>query len=208
MVSDAVAVVKNVASLATGVGILAALGWSAIPVIPSPKGNDPSSKAVSEEDAEGVKWGLMSVISCLPIFNWLAWIFAGFEDEERATFYYALATLYAIPQVSAGFQPNWFSIATLIAGVAHVQVERIADERGVAHKFNFQLQGDLGDKPAQASKMIGDSARSFAEAIQSSNQQGGKDAAAVAEEEDDGIMDELQQWDQRFQAGSDKRKKR
>jgi len=35
------------------------------------------------------------------------------------------------------------------------QVERIADERGVAHKFNFQLQGDLGDKPAQASKMIG-----------------------------------------------------
>jgi len=55
---------------------------------------------------------------------------------------------------------------------------------------------------------VQDSARSFAEAIQSSNQQGGKDAAAVAEEEDDGIMDELQQWDQRFQAGSDKRKKR
>ena len=51
-----------------------------------------------------------------------AWVFAAFEDEERAAFYYALAALYAVPQISAGFQPNWFSIATLIAGVAHVQV--------------------------------------------------------------------------------------
>ena len=51
-----------------------------------------------------------------------AWIFAAFEDKERASFYYILAILYGAPQLNAGFQQNWFSIATLLAGILHIQV--------------------------------------------------------------------------------------
>ena len=49
-------------------------------------------------------------------------MFAALENKEQASFYYALAALYLLPQLEAGFDQNWFSIATLLAGIAHVQV--------------------------------------------------------------------------------------
>lgn len=51
-----------------------------------------------------------------------AWIFAAFENEDRANFYYTLAALYAVPQLTAGFEQDWLSLLTIFAGIAHVQV--------------------------------------------------------------------------------------
>jgi len=54
--------------------------------------------------------------------------------------------------------------------------------------------------------VVQDSARAFADAIQSNADE--QSAKAGGDEEADGSVEELEKWDQRFQSGSDKRKKR
>ena len=61
---------RGILGLGTGVGILAALTWSGLPVISASSGGKKRDN-VDEEDAIGVKWGVMTVLSFLPLFNWL-----------------------------------------------------------------------------------------------------------------------------------------
>lgn len=61
---------RDILGLGTGVGILAALAWSGLPVI-SASDKSKSRRSVDDEDAVGVKWGVMTVLSFLPLFNWL-----------------------------------------------------------------------------------------------------------------------------------------
>lgn len=51
-----------------------------------------------------------------------AWVFAAFDDEDRAPIYYTNALVYLLPWLSRGFELDSFSIACLLAGIAHVQV--------------------------------------------------------------------------------------
>ena len=48
-------------------------------------------------------------------------MFAAFEDPARARLYYLLAAAYAVPSLRSGFNPDAFSIACLLLGIAHVQ---------------------------------------------------------------------------------------
>jgi hypothetical protein len=54
-----------------------------------------------------------------------AWVFAAFEDEERAPIYYTNALVYALPWLTRGFELDTFSIVCLLAGIAHVQVRSV-----------------------------------------------------------------------------------
>ena len=54
--------------------------------------------------------------------NAQAWVFAAFEDPERAPIYYTNALIYAAPALSRGFNLDTFSVLCLLAGVVHVQV--------------------------------------------------------------------------------------
>ena len=152
--TEGIASLSNVFRVAEGIAILTALSYTALPLLKSRR----TYEATPADDGLGtdeVRLGVMTVVSCLPLFNWLvsvlpeeklqvcdffvpkhallgtietllglwqAWVFAALEDEESAGLYYSLALLYGLPQLSAGFQQDWFSIATLIAGAAHVQV--------------------------------------------------------------------------------------
>ncbi len=51
-----------------------------------------------------------------------AWVFAAFDNEERAPIYYTNAFVYLLPWLSRGFELDRFSIACLLVGIAHVQV--------------------------------------------------------------------------------------
>lgn len=51
-----------------------------------------------------------------------AWVFAAFDDEDRAPIYYTNALIYLLPWLSRGFELDSFTIISLLAGVAHVQV--------------------------------------------------------------------------------------
>lgn len=68
--ADAVSAVKSTVSVVASTGILLTLATSALPLQQSQKRTE-ARQTSNEEEAEGVKWGLMSVVSCLPLFNWL-----------------------------------------------------------------------------------------------------------------------------------------
>lgn len=52
-----------------------------------------------------------------------AWVFAALDDEDgKARLYYWFAALYALPLLRSGFDFDWFTIAMLVTGIAHVQV--------------------------------------------------------------------------------------
>ncbi len=55
---------------------------------------------------------------------------------------------------------------------------------------------------------VQDSARSFADSIQEKSSKKAGEKAGLFDDEDDGSTEELQRWDQRFQAGSEQRKRR
>jgi len=95
---------------------------------------------------EGLKWALMAILSVMPGLNWAPWALAA-VDADRARDRYALyAGLYVAPWllssglgVSSGL--SWVAFATVLVGVAHVQVERAAV---------FRRGGALGLRAAQA----------------------------------------------------------
>ncbi|KXZ44746.1 hypothetical protein GPECTOR_63g70 [Gonium pectorale] len=72
-------------------------------------------------------WGLMGFISCLPLFNWLAWVLAAISDEDRAPLYGIYAALYGSPLLLRGldWQDPWVLLMLGLC-VAHVQAERIS----------------------------------------------------------------------------------
>ena len=69
-VAGVVEIGRNILGLGSGVGILAALAWSGLPVLSASSGQK-KRRNVDDEDAIGVKWGVMTVLSFLPLFNWL-----------------------------------------------------------------------------------------------------------------------------------------
>lgn len=69
-VADVISIGKSLIGLGTGVSILAALTWSSLPLLSSSK-EALSTRNADDEDAIGVKWGVMSVLSFIPLFNWL-----------------------------------------------------------------------------------------------------------------------------------------
>lgn len=71
VVADALATLKTFTSVGAAVGILTALTWSSLPLLATPPDKEPPATSDEEEDEAGIKWGLMSVVSCLPLFNWL-----------------------------------------------------------------------------------------------------------------------------------------
>lgn len=70
-VAGIIEVGRGILGLGTGVGILAALTWSGLPVISASNKQKEQRNNVDDEDAIGVKWGVMTLLSFLPLFNWL-----------------------------------------------------------------------------------------------------------------------------------------
>ena len=69
--ADAFSIIKSATDLAVGVGVLAALTYSVLPLIATNRDKNRENLAAKEEEAEEVKWGVMTLLSCLPLFNWL-----------------------------------------------------------------------------------------------------------------------------------------
>lgn len=153
------------------------------------------TRTVDDTDEEdGVKWGVMTIISCFPLLNWLAWVFAAFDDEERAPIYYTNAFVYLLPWLSRGFELDRFSIACLLVGIAHVQVERIAQ----TEPEKAQLPSpDMIRKPLEkAAALLGDTTRAYEEVIEENLESTRKQALEADLEADMKMRQrQLEDWD-------------
>ena len=93
------------------------------------------------EEEEGLKWGLATVVACLPLVGFTAWAFAAVDEaasaasssssssspsSSRAPLYWAFAGIYALASLRHGLSLDAGSVAVALACAAHVQVERAA----------------------------------------------------------------------------------
>ena len=93
--------------------------------------------AEATEVERATKWGLMAVLSGIPYFNWLAWVFAavdtdGDEGKDRELYWgwaaaYGLGALAALADGGAG-GPNWYAGAATLVCLLHVQAERLRSD--------------------------------------------------------------------------------
>ena len=92
---------------------------------------------VEREDGfeTAVRWSVMSILSCVPYVNYMAWVFAaldssslsmleGSNNGNRGSHYWTLAAVYALPYLVDWFHIDTFTLISLSIGVMHVQIER------------------------------------------------------------------------------------
>ncbi|KAH7430139.1 hypothetical protein KP509_09G085400 [Ceratopteris richardii] len=88
------------------------------------------------EEEEGteddVRNGAVTIISFIPLFNWLGWVFVWLDTNDYRYLVYAL--VYLAPYIRTGLSfstsENWLLILSYVACIYHVQLE-----------FNTQVDG-------------------------------------------------------------------
>ncbi|MCO5552026.1 hypothetical protein L7F22_005534 [Adiantum nelumboides] len=103
------------------------------------KEEDQSSSAPLGED--DVRNGAVTVISFIPLFNWLGWVFKWLDTKDQR--YLLYASVYLAPYVRTGFSlssdENWLLILSYFACIAHVQLEiNSLSVGGESGKTSFQ----------------------------------------------------------------------
>jgi hypothetical protein len=74
-------------------------------------------------------------------------VFGALDDEASSTLYWSFAWIYTVPYIASGFELDGYAIAALIAGVAHMQVERIAQTEPVEIELPSVLRSLLRSLP-------------------------------------------------------------
>uniref|UniRef100_A0A0D9W8P9 Uncharacterized protein n=1 Tax=Leersia perrieri TaxID=77586 RepID=A0A0D9W8P9_9ORYZ len=104
---------------AIGACVLASL------VLPKSGGRGGEEEEEVEFGATDTRMGVMGIISLLPYFNWLSWIFAWLDSGKRRYLFYAAAYLapYLRTNLSLSPEESWLPIASIFACILHVQLE-------------------------------------------------------------------------------------
>ncbi|GJN30668.1 hypothetical protein PR202_gb18993 [Eleusine coracana subsp. coracana] len=91
----------------------------------------PRGDAGDDEGEEGefsatdMRIGVMEIISFLPYFNWLSWIFAWMDSGKRRYLVYAAVYLspYLRTNLSLSPEESWLPIASIFICILHIQLE-------------------------------------------------------------------------------------
>lgn len=85
--------------------------------------DDESDDAVI--DSNDTRLAVMSIISFIPYFNWLSWVFAWLDSGKRRYAVYAIVYLapYLRSNLSLSPEESWLPIVSILLCIAHVQVE-------------------------------------------------------------------------------------
>ncbi|KAI5056685.1 hypothetical protein GOP47_0028503 [Adiantum capillus-veneris] len=105
------------------------------------KEEDQSLSASFGED--DVRNGAITIISFIPLFNWLGWVFAWLDTNDQRYLFYA--SVYLAPYVRTGFSfstdENWLLILSYFACIAHVQLEVNSQSVGIESGKTFLQDG-------------------------------------------------------------------
>ncbi|CAO2837778.1 unnamed protein product [Amaranthus hypochondriacus] len=101
-------------------------------------------ESLSEDDEDGVigatdaRFSVMTIISLIPYFNWLSWIFALMDTGKRRYAVYAIVYLapYLRTNLSLSPEESWLPIASIVLCIVHIQLEASINS-GDFDTFNF-----------------------------------------------------------------------
>lgn len=142
-------------SLKTGatLGIALSLALSALPILTgeSKERNEARYNQPSQDDSvENIRWSVMAVLSFLPFLHPLSWIFAALDSDNTSsssssstTLYFSFALLYSLPYLANGIEFDSAAALALLVGIAHVQLERVAQTEPVEVQLPIVLRSLL-----------------------------------------------------------------
>ncbi|CAH8385150.1 unnamed protein product [Eruca vesicaria subsp. sativa] len=94
----------------------------------------PVAKRIADEEEEeensaivstDMRLAAMGIISFIPYFNWLSWVFAWLDTGKTRYAVYAL--IYLLPYLSSNLsispEESWLPITSIVLGIIHVQLE-------------------------------------------------------------------------------------
>ncbi|KAJ6948025.1 hypothetical protein NC651_002394 [Populus alba x Populus x berolinensis] len=86
---------------------------------------DEEAESYSGIATTDTRFAVMGVISFIPYFNWLSWVFAWLDTGKRRYAIYSLVYLapYLRSNMSLSPEESWLPIASIIFGIVHVQLE-------------------------------------------------------------------------------------
>ncbi|WOG88132.1 hypothetical protein DCAR_0207366 [Daucus carota subsp. sativus] len=108
-------------AVAIGACILSSLVFQTSPT----KEDDDQDSDGAVIDADDTRFAVMGIISFIPYFNWLSWVFAWTDTAKRRYAVYALVYLapYFRSNMSLLPEDSWLPIASIISCIIHVQLE-------------------------------------------------------------------------------------
>ncbi|KAL5539718.1 hypothetical protein UlMin_043847 [Ulmus minor] len=85
----------------------------------------PEEDGDSAIDSTDARFAVMSIMSFIPYFNWLSWVFAWLDTGRRRYVVYSLVYLlpYIRSNLSLSPEESWLPIASIVFCVVHVQLE-------------------------------------------------------------------------------------
>ncbi|KAB2608917.1 hypothetical protein D8674_012085 [Pyrus ussuriensis x Pyrus communis] len=77
----------------------------------------------SPMDSTDARFAVMGIVSFIPYFNWLSWIFAWLDTGKRRYAVYALVYLvpYLRTNLSLSPEESWLPVASIVFCIIHVQ---------------------------------------------------------------------------------------
>ncbi|KAK1258373.1 hypothetical protein QJS04_geneDACA006987 [Acorus gramineus] len=94
-------------------------------VFPAPDGPDDEAESGGAVDATDARFVVMGVISFIPYFNWLGWVFAWLDSGRRRYLVYSIVYLapYLRTNLSISPEDSWLPISSILLCIIHVQLE-------------------------------------------------------------------------------------
>ncbi|CAK9148494.1 unnamed protein product [Ilex paraguariensis] len=91
------------------------------PITPCPD-DDEGDSVIDSADA---RFAVMAIISFIPYFNWLSWVFAWLDTGKRRYAVYAIVYLapYLRSNLSLSPEESWLPIISILLCIIHIQLE-------------------------------------------------------------------------------------
>ncbi|KAL5098720.1 hypothetical protein RYX36_003047 [Vicia faba] len=119
----------------------------------------PIPVATEEDEESGItstdtRLGVMGIMSFIPYFNWLSWIFALIDTGNRRYAIYSLVYLapYLRSNLSISPEESWLPIASILFCIVHIQLEASIKNGDIQ---GFQLFNKIMDQQSSGAKKKG-----------------------------------------------------
>ncbi|KAI3713496.1 hypothetical protein L1987_72074 [Smallanthus sonchifolius] len=98
-----------------------------------PNDNEDGESMIESADA---RFAVMGIISFIPYFNWMSWVFAWMDTGDKR--YAAYSIVYLAPYLRSNLsllpEESWLPIASILMGILHIQLEA-SIKNGDIHNF-------------------------------------------------------------------------
>ncbi|KAK4400252.1 hypothetical protein Sango_1131300 [Sesamum angolense] len=117
------------------------------PMTPSPE----DIEAESLIDSADARFAVMGVISFIPYFNWMSWVFAWLDTGKRRYAVYAIVYLapYLRSNLSISPEESWLPVASILLCIFHIQLEASIKNGDIQ---GFQLLNDAAKRLSSLKK--------------------------------------------------------